>query len=44
MGTINILILNIDGVNGILPPPQNTMAALNGIRSETGLLKIPCGP
>ena len=44
MGTINGHIFNIDGAHGILPPPQNTMSALNGISSEPGLLKIPCGP
>ena len=44
MGTINGHIFNIDGAHGILPPPKNTMSALNGISSEPGLLKIPCGP
>ena len=39
MGTINGHIFNIDGAHGILPPPQNTMSALNGISSEPGLLK-----
>ena len=44
MGTINGHIFNIDGAHGILPPPQNTILALNRISSELGLLKIPCGP
>ena len=44
MGAINIHIFIIDGAHGIPPPPQNTMSALNGISSEPGLLKIPCGP
>ena len=43
-GAINMHIIDIDGAHGILLLPQNTMAALNGISSETGLLKISCGP
>ena len=44
MGTINILSFIIDGGHGMLPLPKKTVSALNGISSEPGLLKIPCGP
>ena len=44
MGTMNTHILTIDCAHDILPPPQKTMAALNGISSETGLRKVPCSP
>jgi len=44
MCTINIHFFIIDGALGMLPLPQNTISALNGISSETGLLKKPCGP
>ena len=36
----NMDIIDIDGAHGILLLPQNIMAALNGISSEPGLLKI----